>query len=482
MTNKQPNIVWLILDSLRPDHMSCYGYSRQTTPNIDRIAEQGTLFTQAISPGTGSPTVHTSWLTGRYPSEHGIWGGPRFAVSPNLTLLSQFLFEAGYVTAGFSENLHFGSRYRLTQGFSHFVELPDIPQTTSMNLVVRSLNKAARTLGWGRKDHGKIYQGQWLTKTIEKWLDQVNTNQPFFVMCNFMETHVPHNPPWPFLKRFVRERNPGWHERQQRLNRIATDTTEFIAGVADMTDADMDFLLDLYDAEIAFVDSCVGHLVGFLEDRKLLDETLLIITADHADYYGEHGLIMHNAFLYDTLIRVPLILRLPGHFENGTIYDGQVNTLGLSRTVLDLACQEPQETGKQHFRGESLIDFQTKEDVSPVVFSEGKSERNFLERILAHNPLYEGPRSFVFKRALRTPRFKYMWDSQGEHQFFDLLADPGESNNLINVTHPRLTQLQDLMTEVVAGLDEVNPCEKSIDVDEEAVIQERLRELGYLEL
>jgi len=475
--SEKPNVLWIILDSLRADHISSYGYSRNTTPHLDRLAENGVIFTQAISPGTGSPSVHTSWLTGLYPSEHGIWGGPNIKVSPNLPLLSELMCDAGYLTAGFSTNLHFGKRYGLDRGFSSFLELQDQRKSSNLALIYRCLNKMSKVINHGRADWGEKNHSKLLAEVLVSWINQNIDAQPFFILCNFMETHVPHKPPWKFLTKFV-TREDGWRNQMNLVNHLSVDAARYISGKSGITDDDMRLLLDLYDAEIAFIDDCIGNIMHFLEQKGLLENTLIIITADHGDFYGEHGLIMHNAFLYDELIRVPLIMKLPNVFEGGIICAKQISTLSLSRTVLEFAGVDVYQMG---IRGESLSSFPDVRSICPIVFSEGKSPGDLFKRIQDFNPDYGGPNVFSFKRSVRTTKYKYIWDSERKDEFFSLQDDPKEKNNLITTNHPMKKSLRDNLDQIVGTLKQSSSIETNVfSPEEEREIENRLKSLGYL--
>lgn len=338
-----PNILVIVVDTLRADHVSSYGYSRQTSPNIDNLARHGVLFENAIAPSSWSLPSHASLLTGRAVHEHGMgnveampWLGWDSKALNGLPTLGEALQKRGYRTGAFSANrIYFTSNVGLGRGFIHFEDYFDgvgdaFVRTEFgrefarlyMNRSDKSkFTRAFRALGlgsWldkdseGSGDYGGIYgirkRADVVNRETLRWIEK-DGQHPFFAFLNCLDVHFAYGGPAGYPK-------PAW---------------------------DKGTTIDEYDAGIKYTDDFIGRLFQGLKSRGILNNTIVIVTSDHGEALGDHGLSFHGAVLYWDLVHVPLIISWPGHVPRGVRVEQPVTNADIANTVLDLinAAQDP---------------------------------------------------------------------------------------------------------------------------------------------
>jgi choline-sulfatase len=274
-----PDIFLITIDTLRADHVHCYGYDQVQTPGLDGLAEDGIRFRYAFTPSPVTNTSHTTIMTGLLPSSHGVVD---FAVPLALThaTMAELLKERGYKTAGFigatildSNGLAPG----LDQGFDFYDNFPAPAETISR---------------WGRVER----RGMDVVQRAEAWLN-ANTTGPHFVWIHLYDPHDPYEPPPPY-------------------SRIYKD--------------------NLYDGEIAYADSALDDFIKYLKKRGWYNESFVIAVGDHGEGLGQHNEDTHGIFLYDSTTHIPLILKLPQDTDRGRVVEAQVRTTDILPTVLDL--------------------------------------------------------------------------------------------------------------------------------------------------
>ncbi|MGE5205413.1 MAG: sulfatase, partial [Chlamydiota bacterium] len=311
-----PNVLVIVVDTLRADHLSTYGYSRPTSPNLSRIASQGVLFENAMAPSSWTLPSHASMLTGRYPHEHGA----RF-IDSTLTLRYPTLGEAfqrlGYRTAGFSASTYFFSRRTgLGRGFIHFeddFESPAaaFPQTYYGERVEKLLYRLHVA-----KDRIGRRSARQINQHALRWIES-DRRRPFFVFLNYYDVHDPYLPPEPYLHRFTKLPHPAGPMP------LAWDW------FARLTPAQRQGEMDAYDGAIQYVDTELGEFFQQLHQRGLDKNTLVVITSDHGEEFNEHGFMDHLNALYRELIHVPLIFWEPGKLPQGVRIAAPVSTVSL---------------------------------------------------------------------------------------------------------------------------------------------------------
>ncbi|MEA2651667.1 MAG: hypothetical protein QOI85_1388 [Chloroflexota bacterium] len=465
----RPNIVCIVLDSVRASNCSAYGYERTTTPHLDRLAADGALYEQATSVGSWTLPVHTSLFTGVYPLRHGVTVSAH-ALAPDVPTLAEQLAAAGYRTACFSNNAYISSASGLTRGFEHVdelwrrtnprgVSLPRLSQRIKdlerrgplLRPLVGLLRRArrARTIlkAWrSRKDSGATHTNE----RIGEWLRDTPDDRPFFIFVNYMETHEPYLPPYPFNRSFVSARFSPW-----RVVRSTGRRDEILAQQGRTRDEDLEILEAMYDGTVRYADEKVAELTEMLRADGRLDATFLAVTSDHGDAFGEHGHLGHRLTLYEELLRVPLVIRYPPRFQGGTRVREPVPIGDLHPTILELAGVEV--GNEADFR--SLL-------ADPV-------ERP----IIAENT---GPKSIdgLVSRTLREGDLKLVWRSDGRHELYDLAVDPGERENLAARDPGSMRRLVGRLESWMRSMEEQRVDTGDAEYDDETL--ERLRGLGYV--
>ncbi|HSJ66019.1 MAG TPA: sulfatase [Gemmatimonadaceae bacterium] len=328
-----PNVLLIILDTVRAASMGLYGYDRPTTPNLERLARRGVVFDRALSTSPWTLPSHGTMFTGRYP--HELTANYRTPLDDRFPTLAEVLVERGYVTAGFVANPFYASyEHGLDRGFVHYEDYPvTLGQTLnsasltallfagragfSYNLFRRALDNFEY---FGRKNADDI-SGDFLS-----WLD-AGREAPYFAFLNYMDAHVPYTPPAELASEFgVRPSPPLWHRITR--NRSTLTEEERRAGAYDR---------NRYDASIAAIDRSLGALFDTLERRGALENTLVIITSDHGEHLGENGIYSHANSLYMPNLHVPLLLWMPGRVPEGGLRIAEMVTLrSLPATILEL--------------------------------------------------------------------------------------------------------------------------------------------------
>lgn len=294
----------LVVGTLRADHVGL-GAAQSPTPRLGRLASRGLAFERARSTSAWTVPAHGSLFTGRHPSRHGAhWESP--ALPEEARTLAERL-RASHATAGFSENPHIGRAKGFAQGFEVFEET------------------WRRRPRWDRPPP--------TLARAERWLEAREGAEPFFLFVNLMTPHLPYAAP----PRLVREHLPqGAPEKLAwRLRRLGERAARRVmSGARVLSAREWAVLRALYRADVAFADERAGALLELLEARGLLEETLVVVTSDHGENIGHHGLMEHQFCLYESLLRVPLVLHLPGVFEGGRRRSDPAQLVDVAPTVL----------------------------------------------------------------------------------------------------------------------------------------------------
>jgi choline-sulfatase len=311
----QPSVFLVTIDTLRADHVGCYGYERIKTPSLDHLAKDGTLFREAYTAAPITNTSHATILTGLLPNTHGVTD---FLVplSPAHKTWAELLKRQGYHTAAFIGAIVLDSR-RMAPGFDRGFDFYDNfrEQGTGSSTEVRR-------------------RGMDVVEHAEEWLKS-NRQVPQFVWVHLYDAHALYKPPPPYSQQY--EDRP-------------------------------------YDGAIAYADAALGSFLSYLRQEGLYDKSIIIVVADHGEGLGEHGESMHGVFLYDSTIHVPLIVKLPHGEERGRVVDAQVGTVDILPTVLDLLAI-PAPSGLD---GESLKAYVTgREKNDRPIFSRSDYPLNF---------------------------------------------------------------------------------------------------------
>ncbi len=444
MPDTPPSLVFVVLDAARAQNFSCYGYPLKTTPFLSSLAEKAVFYENAISSSYWTMPSFASMFTGTYVSRHGLIIDGH-TLRPDLTTLASFLAEHGYDTAGFCSNPYVSDYTGLNRGFDYC--LNNIPlRFSGAAKFMRKLIPRSRPGPTDQRTAGKVIGDaisnndisqqkiKWLVSSVRdggasdtnrsalKWLkNRRDAEKPFFLFIHYTETHAPYCPPWPYRNKFLNDQKPGIRS----LREINQNRTYYNSGKLLMDERDFVGLRALYDGSLAYSDKCVKELYHDLERTGLLDNTIFVVTSDHGDNLGEHNLMSHVHCLYDTLIRIPLIIRWPSNYTSCGLQDHIVQNIDLFPTMADILGDDS--NLKAQFDGESLLinkasrrrDFAVSELIKPF----GPDALPYRDKLSKYD------RRLV---AVRSRDYKYIWASNGCHEFYDISSDPEENNNIYN--------------------------------------------------
>lgn len=321
-----PDVLVILIDALRADHLSAYGYARGTSPNIDKIAAEGTLFENAYATSSYSLPSHASILTGLSPHEHGVqWRASKELARRNTSTLGSAFQGFGYRTAAFSANTFWFSReHGFGQGFLHFEDyfhsVTDMVLRTAYGRIA-SLTILAKL---GYDDIAARKRASDINPRVLRWLGDSDSN-PFFVFINYMDVHDPYLPPQPYRGRYSKDRDPGGLINWQ----FHTPET--------LSSEQLQSEIDAYDGAIAYVDDQIDTLVKALKRRQTSRDLLIVITSDHGEEFMDHGNLLHGHSLYRETIQVPLIFWQPGRIPKGVRIAQPVSNADIAATVMSLA-------------------------------------------------------------------------------------------------------------------------------------------------
>jgi arylsulfatase len=339
MTDRPRNVVLLSFDALRADHLGWYGYDRDTSPTLDRLAHESVAFRNAFSASSHTREAVPALLTGEYP-DVAIDSNYRLATDTIASTLS----AEGYTTAGFHSNPYVSRAYGYGRGFDTFDDDLHLGRHKLIALAQRALDKLKN------RHYARVEE---INERSLSWLDSLD-EEPFFLWNHYMDTHGPYEPPGQYATLYTETEISG--RDAQSLYQRAIKKPESI------TDEERQLLIDLYDAEVRYNDERIGEFLEELRKRDLLDRSLLFITSDHGDAFGRHGYYEHPRYLHDEITRVPLIVRPPA---------GASETLSTPASTLDIASTVEATTGEGS--GVSLFDLD--EGTTRYVFSQARGEK-----------------------------------------------------------------------------------------------------------
>ena len=491
------NILLVVIDALRADRLSCYGNSSATSPNIDALAAGNSLFRQASSTTAWTLPSFASFLTGTYPSKHGVnLSHPNFNSAP--TSLSEYAQRCGYETFLLSNTSWISEKTGFDRGCAKFWKGWQLIQDRTDPVAVRMAASGPVKLDGFRPALDEVLRGHLFKSTLNvayvgliKMLREQGANRttavakkriaeykeagtPFFGVIHYLEPHLPFAPPRSYALRFL---PPSVAWKQARS--VSQDAWGYIAGVQTMTPDDFRALNALYEAEIAYLDERIGELIGALADGDMLDDTLVVLTADHGENIGDHDLMDHQYCLYESLLHVPLIIRWPRALpkrQPDFDLDVPVSLVDLAPTLLPImsAGDAEIEAEIQNMDGKPLYS----RCVDDVLFAEYLEPQPSMEQLSTRYPHASLDALNRSIKSARQGRWKLIWDSHDQVELFDLSSDPQEINNLAS-GHPDLVKA--LRKEISDNLGRPLPPDRASGFDElDPLVRKRLEDLGYL--
>ncbi len=415
---RPPNVVVLILDTVRRDHLGTYGYTRETSPTLDLLAGEATLYEAAVSAAPWTLPSHASIFTGLPPSQHQAHH-EHLALGLEHVTLAEHLRAAGFETAGFTNNPWLTARTGMSQGFDHFAEIwrDQVSEGTfNINVFVDP------------DVHGFEDAGAAATlAAIRSWLDGRDDARPFFLFINLIEAHTYYHPPGSYRDRFT--------DRPLSVLDVKRANRDFMKGAYgnSLRPDDLATAVALYDGEIAYLDSWLDQFLGLLRERRLLDASLLVVTSDHGEGFGEHELcqtllVDHQLSLHEELLAVPLIIRYPRDTERpshaGVRIAEPVSSLDIVPTVLDVvgAVTPPGLPGANLAAGSPPADRQIYSEYYRPLVHMGLLDAFIPEK---DRVVCLSDRRLV---ALRAGSRKVIVASDGGEQAYDLARDPSEAH------------------------------------------------------
>ncbi len=435
----KPNVFLISIESLRADHVGCYGYERRTTPNIDRLASEATLYRNARSVTSWTLTSHATLLTGLYPSAHRVIE-PRHRLADSYETLAETFSGAGYQCAGYASGPFLRTPYNLHQGFEIYDDSPSAVTQESA--------------------HGDITNPameQLLGRFFESDRD---TTRPFFLFAYLWDVHYDFLPPPPYDTLFLTEGAERFDISRFEANREIR---------ADMGRARTDYLISQYDGEIRCTDDLLGRVWDRMKKLGLWENTIVVVTSDHGEEFFEHGSKGHKNNLFIESIHVPLIVKWSPS-DGAAIDERLTGLIDLYPTLLEAASIDPPES-----HGRSLL-AEPRGDDTPF-FQELVTTR--YGRGLSGQMRKSSERWW----AVRMGRYKlFSVPERPINLLYDVAADPGETRP-IEAERPELTERY--LKLLGPWQSQMRPTSARHDEGGEAKLSteelERLRALGYIE-
>jgi arylsulfatase A-like enzyme len=474
LMRKRPNILLVVLDSVRPDHLSCYGYPRKTTPNIDSLADDALLFQNAFSAAPWTLPSHASIFTGMYPSQHGVLGRSMH-LDKRIRTLAETLTLQGYETMGICTTPWVSEQTGLTRGFEKFISrlgyFHGFSSRMSLNWLSFCLTEDFKAITYNWAKQAKVFQ-----KMREWILRSERLSRPFFIFVNHFDAHTPYDPPQPFRRQFEEI-----HSKDVRLRQIINVFNvrhgyPYAAKEMEVTKREWSVLRSWYDGEIAYMDFFLGKLFEFMKTRGIYDDTCITVTSDHGENFGEHHLANHIFCLYDTLIHVPLVIRHSEFASGGKRISDMVSHIDIFPTLLKVLGVELKDNPKP--TGINLIASRNRTCHEHICAEYGPPVAD-IQGLKRLTPGIDKSLCAKFDRSLkciRSSSFKYILASDGEEELFDLVKDPDESTNLV-AGLPEQARLMRSLLSTAVGSQTSEAEQTTTKFDEDT--KKRLQDLGY---
>jgi arylsulfatase A-like enzyme len=462
----RPNVLILMLDTLRADAVSALNPKAAPTPALDRLAAQGILYRRAIAPASWTVPSHASLFSGLFLSQHGTTFAHQ-AFDPGVPALAAILAGEGYRTAAFSENPNIAAENGFGRGFREFSgTYLSKPSALLPMLAERVLVRCA----------GFNPTGEYTADTlrgVERWIRAGALkagSPPFLAFVNLM---APHLPDWP---RLGYSKNPGGKDLLRRLRPVnAAPELNFLPPYA-LTPTELSALRGFYDGDAAYLDARLDGFLRFLQTSGILDDTLVVVVSDHGENFGEHGLIEHAYCLYNTVLHVPLIMRYPSRIPAGSFRNEPVSAIGLLGTILDLAdVPDPRRPA-----GAARLPL-AEGEAAPDVFAESENCAGMIRSVIGREPEAATFDYRPFDRSLSAVYSgdrKLVLGSDGRAELYDLATDWAESRDLAAAEPETMARLRAKIEAWRAGLKRYAPPGPEPKVPQG--VKDALKSLGYI--
>jgi arylsulfatase A-like enzyme len=426
VSEKYKHVLLISLDTTRADALAVYGGTAAKTPRLDRLAETGVMFASAATAAPTTLASHTSIMTGLHPRRHGV-ARNAFTVGEDNVMLAEVLKDHGFHTAGFIGSFALDQQFQFAQGFDSW------DQDFDILLDGRTADQHQRT-------------ADVVTGAVLDYVDAFDGSERLFLFAHYFDVHGPYAPPEPFASDYMEEWRTS--DFSHMAHQITLHQEELIGKKRKLYNMGMTRKLAelphgnplpgdtnlsaLYAGELAFLDGQIGRLLDGLHAKGILQDCVVLLTADHGETFWEHGDFWHHgACVYETNLHVPLIVNLPDGRGRGTVVDEPVSTTDIFPTLLDLlGIDLPEPVAGRSLTG--AIDGETLETVP--VFSEATQP---VERFEKQSPW----RNQFKSKSVRLGRWKYIQTPYIQfEELYDLDQDPGERHNLIQEPTPDRTK------------------------------------------
>jgi arylsulfatase A-like enzyme len=451
------NVILISLDTLRADHLGCYGYPRDTSPAIDAFAEDSVLFKLAVSQAPDTLPSHVSVFTSLIPSHHRIFHTLKISISEDADTMASLLKERGYRTISFNNGGMVSAVYGMDHGFDLYHSFKGFDHVMESKFVT-------------------------IVDAAEKWLDG-RGEEKFFLFLHTYEPHYPYIPELKYMEPFRKEYHGLLETKElpvtaQELHDILVKQRKQYPGIENhhilrtkdmecvriellrlinhsslpVNEDDLQHIIDTYDAEILSLDDAFADLMQYLKEKGIYEEAMIIVISDHGEEFNEHGMIgRHSHTLFDELLNTVLIIKFPYMDFAGTVVEQQVRNIDILPTLLDVLGKPPMD----HFQGVSLID---------LIRGVGGEELPAVgQRLLVED--------MTFSNAIRTRKWK-LYDSK----LFDLENDPSELKD-VSSEYPEVMKILSQKLDEILASSETQISGRTIELDEET--KEQLEALGY---
>ena len=408
--SKKKNIIFFGIDSLRSDHLGCYGYSRNTSPHIDKLASEGVCFKNYFSPSIPTTPGYASMLTGcDVINTQVVALRHKGQLREEIKTLPEILKENGYYTCcvGFTGNPS-------SRGFDEYLDYQ----------------------AWGSWDEGRLHKAENLNGvTIPRLKQLMNKEQPFFLFLRHMDPHAPYLPPAPYERMFYHGDECANDNKSMEPVFSFKPHRDFHKSWMPPGITDKDYVIAQYDGEIAYMDACLQNLIQVLISNGIYDDTLIILNSDHGETLYEHDCYFDHHGLYECNLKVPLIMRFPAKLPKGKEIKSFASHADIVPTILDILDIE---TNTQYDGKSLMIHLNSHDD---------ELEQEF----------YITECTWMRKHGWRTPEWKLIIALEPDSHFkpevelYNLVADPNELNNLVELRPDMVKKLKNKMEDWLAS-------------------------------
>ncbi|MBN2561400.1 MAG: sulfatase-like hydrolase/transferase [Phycisphaerae bacterium] len=441
-----PNVLFVVMDTVRADRLTHYGNTRDTSPFLAELSAKGVTFDRALAAGSWTPPSHASMFTGLSLREHGV-GEDLGRLDDRFETMAERASASGFQTVSFSCNPHIDTSHNFMQGFQ--ARYP----------VWITHTRFRSFLHHWMQQLGVIWPAKWLEHDdgaamtnclVAEWIaDRYDPTRPFLVFINYMEAHAPHRPPLSYCRQFL---DAASVKRSYELDRqydgiLGADVeTRYAQNSPWIAPEDVVIYQGLYDASIRYLDDRIRELFTLLEANGMLDNTVTVVVSDHGEGLGDHGIFEHRYSVYDMLVRVPLTICVPRH-EGGP---RRVREAVSTAALFDVVCTAV--AADECPDAQALARVMVDRAAGRPVVSE-KLQNTWRERRLALSQGANEKPGLLRLQACRSASdatMKYIIASDGTEELYDISTDPGEINNLAGQQPDSLECLSSSLTEWLA--------------------------------